>query len=47
MFHKCSITNHDCYEKTALFYTFRSKQTRGDADAEITAGLCATNFFLC
>jgi hypothetical protein len=27
MFHNCSITNHDCYEKTALFYTFRSKQT--------------------
>jgi hypothetical protein len=22
---KCFITNHDCYEKTALFYTFRSK----------------------
>ncbi len=31
IFHKCSITNQDCYEKNALFYTFRSKQTRGDS----------------
>ncbi len=31
MFNNCFITNLYCYEKTALFYTFRSKETHCDS----------------